>query len=82
MPGDAHVHGSRPASSASDTFGIRIAFLKGSFSVSRIRGRSMNPFAYPAYQAFSDLMLPLRHGAALSITRSPPGAVGRDASGP
>ncbi|SAL78833.1 polyhydroxyalkanoate depolymerase, intracellular [Caballeronia choica] len=25
----------------------------------------MNPFAYPAYQAFSDLMLPLRHGAAL-----------------
>ncbi|SAL22868.1 polyhydroxyalkanoate depolymerase, intracellular [Caballeronia terrestris] len=25
----------------------------------------MNPFAYPAYQALSDLMLPLRHGAAL-----------------
>jgi poly(3-hydroxybutyrate) depolymerase len=25
----------------------------------------MNPFAYPAYQAFADLMLPLRHSAAL-----------------
>ncbi len=29
----------------------------------------MNPFAYPAYQAFADLMLPLRHSAAL-VNRS------------
>ena len=25
----------------------------------------MNPLAYPAYQAFANFMLPLRHGASL-----------------
>ena len=35
----------------------------------RSRAESMNQFAYPAYQALSDLMLPLRHGAAL-VSRS------------
>jgi poly(3-hydroxybutyrate) depolymerase len=36
----------------------------GSF-LSCIRAKVMNLFAYPTYQAFADLMLPMRHGAAL-----------------
>ena len=30
-----------------------------------IRAKVMNLFAYPTYQAFADMMLPMRHGAAL-----------------
>jgi len=40
----------------------------GSFLLG-IRAKAMNLFAYPAYQAFADLMLPVRHGAAL-VNRS------------
>jgi poly(3-hydroxybutyrate) depolymerase len=36
----------------------------GSFLL-RTRAKAMNLFAYPAYQAFADLMLPARHSAAL-----------------
>jgi poly(3-hydroxybutyrate) depolymerase len=36
----------------------------GSFLLG-IRAKAMNLFAYPAYQAFADLMLPARHSAAL-----------------
>ncbi|TDY20258.1 polyhydroxyalkanoate depolymerase [Paraburkholderia sp. BL6665CI2N2] len=36
----------------------------GSFIFS-IRAKVMNLFAYPTYQAFADMMLPMRHGAAL-----------------
>ncbi|CAE6701292.1 hypothetical protein R75465_00438 [Paraburkholderia aspalathi] len=36
----------------------------GSFSFC-IRAKVMNLFAYPTYQAFADMMLPMRHGAAL-----------------
>src|SRR5471032_389718 len=36
----------------------------GSF-LSCTRAKVMNLFAYPAFQAFADMMLPLRHSAAL-----------------
>lgn len=36
----------------------------GSF-LSCTRAKVMNLFAYPTYQAFADMMLPMRHGAAL-----------------
>src|ERR1700758_1493303 len=32
---------------------------------SSLRAKAMNPLAYPAYQAFANFMLPLRHGASL-----------------
>ena len=35
------------------------------FFLLRIRAKVMNLFAYPTYQAFADMMLPIRHGAAL-----------------
>src|SRR6266702_5732251 len=39
--------------------------LSGLLSLFRIRAKVMNLFAYPTYQAFADMMLPMRHGAAL-----------------
>src|SRR6202161_3932008 len=41
-----------------------ICLYSGSFPFC-IRAKVMNLFAYPTYQAFADMMLPMRHGAAL-----------------
>jgi poly(3-hydroxybutyrate) depolymerase len=54
----------RPALGVSFNVGTCIASIRAPFLLG-IRAKAMNLFAYPAYQAFADLMLPARHSAAL-----------------